>query len=72
LFIKEYLDDFERNYSYHWQRQNGELIARWDNSPHHKHLITFPHQCHINEKVIESYDISYQEILLKIEDLIKN
>ena len=24
-------------YSFHWQNQNGGLIFRWYNAPHHKH-----------------------------------
>ena len=43
LFISEYSDTNERNYSYHWQKQNGELIIRWDNSPYHHNHFNFPH-----------------------------
>ncbi len=33
LYIREYVDANERNYSYHWQLSNSELILRWDNAP---------------------------------------
>ena len=45
LHIKEYRSEDERNYSYHWQKEN-KLIIRWDNAPHHKELTTFPHHKH--------------------------
>lgn len=49
LFTKEYFDTQSRNYSYHWQSDNKELIMRWDNAPHHKNISTFPHHVHIKE-----------------------
>lgn len=33
-------------YRYHWQDQNGRLIKRWDNAPHHRQIKTFPHHVH--------------------------
>ncbi len=43
LHIKDFLFiDGKRKYSYHWQDAQGRLITRWDNSPHHKGLPTFP------------------------------
>jgi hypothetical protein len=38
LFIKEYSDQYARNYSYHWQDLNGNMIIRRDNSPFHPYL----------------------------------
>lgn len=35
-------------YSFHWQQNDGTLIRRWDNAPHHRTLATFPH--HLHEK----------------------
>ncbi len=32
LYIREYSDVDERNYSYHWQDLNGRLLMRWDNA----------------------------------------
>ncbi|MFQ5901615.1 MAG: DUF6516 family protein, partial [Thermodesulfobacteriota bacterium] len=34
--------DYQR-YAYHWQREDGEVIIRWDNKPHWKEIKTFPH-----------------------------
>ena len=67
LYVREYSDDKERNYSYHWQDKAGELILRWDNSPHHRQLRTFPHHKHINGTVAESFEISLEEVLAYIE-----
>ncbi len=63
LFIKEFSDEFDRKYSYHWQKVNGDLIIRWDNSPHHKEVITFPHHKHEGEKIMPNYDITIDDIL---------
>lgn len=63
LFIKEYTDQKERNYSYHWQKKNGDLICRWDNAPYHKKIKTFPHHKHQKNKISESYEININDIL---------
>ena len=36
-------------YSFHWQRNDGTLICRWDNAPHHRDSATFPHHLHEGE-----------------------
>jgi hypothetical protein len=33
-------------YSYHWADANGDLIRRWDNTPHFPDLPGFPHHIH--------------------------
>ena len=33
-------------YSYHWADVNGDLIQRWDNTPHFPDLPGFPHHVH--------------------------
>ncbi|MGR3318484.1 MAG: toxin-antitoxin system TumE family protein [Candidatus Anammoxibacter sp.] len=55
-------------YSYHWQEPNKKLLIRWDNSPHHKHIETFPHHIHYGNNVLPSYQISFEEILKVIEE----
>ncbi|HLA35282.1 MAG TPA: DUF6516 family protein [Rhodocyclaceae bacterium] len=37
-------------YSFHWQRVDGSLVRRWDNAPHHRELLTFPHHIHDNDE----------------------
>ena len=67
LFVREYLDENDRNYSFHWQDKDNRLIARWDNAVHHKHIRTFPHHKHIGATVSESFEISLAEVLGYIE-----
>ena len=33
-----------------------DQILRWDNAPHHKSILTFPHHLHINSKVVDSHE----------------
>jgi len=33
-------------YSYHWENAEGQLILRWDNTPHFPNLPGFPHHVH--------------------------
>lgn len=64
LFIREYLSKDEYNYSFHWQRENGDLLIRWDNSPHHDNIKTSPHHRHLSDgQVLESYEISVEKVL---------
>ena len=67
LYIKEYSDTVERNYSYHWQKENGALIIRWDNAPFHSEVNTYPHHKHIDNNVESSYNITIDDILKEIE-----
>jgi hypothetical protein len=72
LYIREYSDINERNYSYHWQKKNGILITRWDNSPHHKKVHTFPHHKHTGKKIYPVGEVTLLDILLFIEKQIWN
>jgi len=67
LHIKIYLSDKEYNYSFHWQKENGELIVRWDNAPHHREITTFPHHVHTGEMVEDSYKIMLDDVLKEME-----
>ena len=71
LFIREYVDKEERNYSYHWQDLENNLILRWDNAPHHKSLKTYPHHKHHKDgKVEESFETTCEKILSEISRLL--
>ncbi|MHA1187835.1 MAG: toxin-antitoxin system TumE family protein [Candidatus Heimdallarchaeota archaeon] len=67
LYFRQFLSENEHLYSYHWQKENGKLIIRWDNAPHHKQVKTHPHHKH-TPKVVESKEMTLEEIL----DHIKN
>lgn len=70
LFITEYIDIDERNYSYHWQDKTSQLIKRWDNAPHHKKISTYPHHIHINNSIFENYNIDCNSIFNEIEKIL--
>jgi len=65
LHVREYVSATERNYSFHWQDGEGQLIVRCDNSPHHRHLPNFPHHLHEGDAV-ESCDEMYLDGVLDI------
>jgi hypothetical protein len=50
-----------RRYAYHISK-GSELIIRWDNAPHHKQIKTYPHHKHINENVLESREVTIDDI----------
>ena len=51
LYIREFVNveyGIDRYmYSFHYQRPDGTLIFRYDNTPHHPQLQTFPHHKHV-------------------------
>lgn len=64
LHIKDYIFlDGKRKYSYHWQDSNGSLISRWDNSPHHREIATFPHHKHLPNGVVDSKERTIKDVL---------
>jgi len=68
LYIRDYLFlNGKRKYVYHWQDRKGNLIIRWDNSPHYPELKTFPHHKHVGEKILESTETTLEEVLEEIE-----
>ena len=71
LIIREYSDSRDRNYSYHWQDKDSKLIIRWDNSPYHKNIKTYPHHKHQDDKILPSYEITIKDVLKYIEKYFK-
>ena len=67
---REYVDEADRKYSFHWQATDGELIIRWDNAPHHPELSTHPDHKHIGETVEMAGEVSLDEVLSRIEERI--
>jgi len=57
-------------YSFHWQKNNGQLIKRWDNAAHHPEIETYPHHLHDGaEDVVFAYQpVSFEEILQIISE----
>jgi len=57
-------------YKYHWQSENGDLIARWDNVPHHREIDTFPYHMHDDKGVHASKNTDLTTIIDIIMDKI--
>jgi hypothetical protein len=75
LYISEYFTIFEDEikrdkYSYHHQK-NNELLIRWDNAPHHKELPTFPFHVHRKDGVFESKEMTVEDVLKELAELMK-
>lgn len=71
LFIKEFKETVRRKYAFHWQKDSGELIVRWDNAPHFPRLPNFPHHKHFaDSSVAPGYDIQVDAVLKYISERI--
>mgnify|MGYP001567760745 CR=1 FL=1 len=55
-------------YSYHWADSQGNLICRWDNTPHFPNLPNAPHHLHdgAEDKVISGQPMSIFAVLDEI------
>ena len=77
LHFREFVDaqiDIERYmYAYQYQREDGELVFRYDNTDHHRslNLPTHPHHKHNGkDRVIDSPAPVLFQVLIEIENLI--
>ena len=57
-------------YSYHYQKENGTLVFRYDNSPHYPKLASFPDHKHAENIVVEASAPDLIEVLKEIDSLI--
>jgi hypothetical protein len=59
-------------YGYQWINSKNELIIRWDNTPHHSHIPTFPFHQHIgsSENIHPSEPMTLEKVLTYIESVI--
>lgn len=72
LFFVEFVvinnKSFLEKYKYHWQDENNNQLARWDNVKHHSYLATFPHHYHDEtNKPFPSEPMNLEKVLLEIE-----
>ncbi|MEO8146293.1 MAG: DUF6516 family protein [Bacteroidia bacterium] len=74
LYASEYFDWDEnvRTYTLHWQDKKNNLITRWDNTAHHRHIKTFPFHTHLPNKIIESEEMTLEMVLEIISQHIGN
>ncbi|MDR4508724.1 MAG: DUF6516 family protein [Candidatus Brocadiaceae bacterium] len=71
LYITELYAKRYQKYSYHWRKENGELIIRWDNKPHWKNLKTFPYHKHEEGKVFPSHRVIIDDVVTIIKERVK-
>jgi len=57
-------------YAFHYQRADGTLIFRYDNSPHYPDLPTFPSHKHTPDGVIASEAPDLTDILREIDGIL--
>lgn len=74
LYVEKKEDTFSiENYTYHWQARDGRLKYRWDNTPHHPEISTFPDHVHREDDNVEESKIREVSGILKfIEQTMKN
>lgn len=73
LFIREItIENILKEYSYHWQTANGELIIRWDKHEHHTGIATFPFHKHVGTElnIQETNEQELKSVLSFIESKI--
>jgi hypothetical protein len=60
-------------YRFQYMTETKSLIIRWDNTPHHKDVKTFPYHIHTSDgKVLESQPVDIAEVLKKIKQIISS
>ena len=74
-FLEYVLEEGNRllrvSYRFHYIKQDGSLIFRYDNAPHHLELPTFPHHKHLpGNKVVSSSEKSLADVLDEIREII--
>ncbi len=55
------------SYRYHYQRPDGSIIFRYDNTPHHPDVDTYPEHKHIRESVLSANRPDIEDILTEVK-----
>jgi hypothetical protein len=75
LHIAEYVvtgPEFKREkYRFHLQSTDANMIARWDNAPHHPEVETHPNHLHLGEKIKPSPSIDISQVLTAVLSFIE-
>ncbi|MFZ4657080.1 MAG: toxin TumE [Caldilineaceae bacterium] len=58
------------SYAFHYQSNANVLLFRYDNSPHHPYLATFPAHKHVGNEVIAAESPDLADVLKEIETII--
>ena len=56
-------------YRYHSQGKQNQLLFRYDNTPHFRHLSTFPHHKHLPTEVVASEKPRVIDVLKEAEEI---
>jgi Family of unknown function (DUF6516) len=61
-------------YSFHWQKDDRQLIKRWDNAAHHPEIETYPHHLHngAEDSVFPYQPVGVEEILKIVSEQINS
>lgn len=57
-------------YRFHYMSNNGRIIFRYDNAPHHPDTTSYPHHKHISGKVNSSSMPTIRDLLNEINAMI--
>ena len=58
-------------YAYHYQKPGGTLVFRYDNTPHHMSVSTFPHHKHTADgNISPTSEMGLEAVLREVEALI--
>lgn len=72
LWIREvWIKEKVEAYSYYWLRSDESVIIGWDNAPHHKEVVSFPHHKHLGNKVELSNERDLQNVMEFIRNFLK-
>ena len=58
-----------RRYSFH-VFHDSQMIARWDNAPHHPEVATFPHHKHVSNEIQVSEEMHVEKVLAELKKMI--
>lgn len=56
------------SYRYHYQRPDGSVIFRYDNTPHYPDVNTYPDHKHIGESVIGAQRPDIEKMLIEVRE----
>ena len=70
LHVWEHATPKFQRYAYHISK-GTQLIIRWDNAPHHRQVKTFPHHKHVKENILESKEMTIEDIVKELENMVR-
>jgi len=56
------------SYRYHYQNPDGSVIFRYDDTPHHPNVDTFPEHKHVGEKVVNAHRPGLKNVISEVKN----